>query len=90
MLELLFLGHLTELLLEHVRVALESTTHEPTLIRRPVVDGIDTLRSVFVPSGEYDDMRAFTHTVGVQCTCDHLLLELLVTDDDEAELLETR
>ena len=90
MLELLFLRHLTELLLEHIRIALEATTYQTTLIGRQVIDRIDALRGIFVPRSEDDDVRAFAHTVGVQCACDHLLLELLVPDDDESELLQPR
>ena len=55
-LELLFLRHLAERLLQHIGVALEATTYQTTLIGRQVVDLIDTLGRVLIPSSEDDDV----------------------------------
>ena len=91
MLELLFLRHLTERLLQHIGVALEATTYQTTLIGRQVVDLIDTLGRVLIPSSEDDDGVSDSRMQsGVQSPFDHLLLELLVADDDQTELLQAR
>ena len=87
MLELLLLRHLTEGLFQHVGVSLEATTHQSTLICGAVVDSINALGGVLIPGCEDDYMRTFAHAVRVQCSSDHLLLELLVCYNDEAELL---
>jgi len=51
------------------------------------LDSVDALGGVLIPGCEDDCMRAFPHAIRVQCSGDHLLLELLVSYDDEAELL---